>query len=77
MVSYLFTYFAFETKTYTPMKKKEDKTIIGHIGVIGPQMLTRRRKRQRVLSVEEKDRLRAQARAAYEIRITPTTRVSY
>ena len=60
-----------------PMKSKEDKPIIGHIGVIGPQMLTRRRKRQRVLSVEEKDRLRAQAKAAYEIRITPTTRVSY
>lgn len=40
-------------------------------------MLTRRRKRQRVLSVEEKDKLRAQAKAAYEIRIAPTTRVSY
>jgi hypothetical protein len=40
-------------------------------------MLTRRHKRQRVLSVEEKDKLRAQAKAAYEIRIAPTTRVSY
>ena len=57
------------------MKNKDDKTIIGHIGVIGPQMITRRRKRQRVLSVEEKDRLRAQAKAAYEICIAPTTRV--
>lgn len=58
------------------MKKKEDIPVIGHIGVIGPQMLTRRRKRQRVLSVEEKELLIAQAKAAYEIRIAPTTRVS-
>ena len=52
-------------KIHVPMKNKDDKTIIGHIGVIGPQMITCRRNRQHVLSVEEKDRLRAQAKAAY------------
>ncbi|MBR1667992.1 MAG: hypothetical protein IJ693_06905 [Bacteroidaceae bacterium] len=59
------------------MKKKEEQPIIGHIGVIGPRMLTRRRKKQRVLSMEEKEKLIAQAKAAYEIRIAPTERISY
>ena len=52
------------------MEKKE-KTIVGHIGVVGPRRLTRRKK-QRVLSMEERDMLIAQAKAAYEIRINPT-----
>jgi len=52
------------------MEKKE-KTIVGHIGVVGPRRLTRRKK-QRVLSLEERDMLIAQAKAAYEIRINPT-----
>ena len=51
------------------MEKKE-RTIIGHIGVVGPQRLTRRKK-QRVLSTEERERLVAQAKTAYEIRINP------
>ncbi|MBR6031708.1 MAG: hypothetical protein IKP36_07090 [Bacteroidaceae bacterium] len=56
--------------------EKEEKKIIGHIGVIGLQRITRRKKR-RVLSAEEKERLIAQAKAAYEIRINPTERVSH
>ena len=52
------------------MEKKE-KTIIGHIGVVGPRWLTRRKK-QRVLSMEERELLIAQAKNAYEIRINPT-----
>lgn len=51
------------------MEKKE-KTIIGHIGVVGPRLISRRKK-QRVLSSEEKEKLVAQAKAAYEIRINP------
>ncbi len=51
------------------MEKKE-KTIIGHIGVVGPRLISRRRK-QRVLSSEEKEKLVSQAKAAYEIRINP------
>ena len=51
------------------MKKKE-KTIVGHIGVVGPRMITRRRRR-RVVSMEERERLIAQAKTAYEIRINP------
>lgn len=56
------------------MDKKEN-TIIGHIGVIGPKKISCRRKR-RILSVEERERLIAQAKTAYEIRINPTERVS-
>ncbi|MCR5851741.1 MAG: hypothetical protein K6G92_13715 [Bacteroidaceae bacterium] len=52
------------------MEKKE-KTIIGHIGVVGQRRLTRRKK-QRVLSMEERETLIAQAKTAYEIRINPT-----
>ncbi|MBR6843078.1 MAG: hypothetical protein IKM77_12375 [Prevotella sp.] len=48
------------------MKKNNERPIIGHIGVIGPKTLTRRKKK-RVLSEEEKERLIAQAKAAYEI----------
>lgn len=55
--------------------EKEEKKIIGHIGVIGPQRITRR-KRRRLLSAEERERLIAQAKAAYEIHINPTERVS-
>ena len=51
------------------MEKKEE-TIIGRIGVIGPRRLTRRKK-QRVLNTEEREKLVAQAKAAYEIRINP------
>ena len=51
------------------MRKKVEKPIIGHIGVIGPKTLTRRKK-MLVLSVEEKEKLRAQAKAAYEICIS-------
>ena len=51
--------------------EKRKETIIGHIGVIGSRRLTRRKK-QRVLSVEERDTLIAQAKTAYEIRINPT-----
>ena len=51
------------------MEKKE-KTIIGHIGVVGPKRLTRRKK-QRVLTAEEREKLIAQAKTAYEIRIDP------
>ena len=51
------------------MEKKE-KPVIGHIGVIGPKKLTSR-KRRRVLSSQERERLIAQAKAAYEIRINP------
>ena len=49
------------------MEKKE-KTVIGHIGVIGPKKITCR-KRRRVLSLEEREKLIAQAKSAYEIRI--------
>lgn len=55
--------------------EKEEKKIIGHIGVIGPQRITRR-KRRRLLSAEERERLIAQAKAACEIHINPTERVS-
>ena len=55
--------------------KKEEKTIIGHIGVIGQRRITSR-KRRRVLSAEEKEKLVAQAKSAYEIRINPTEGVS-
>ena len=58
------------------MGQKEEKPIIGHIGVIGPKTLTRRKK-HRVLSMEEKERLIAQAKTAYEIRIPSTERVSH
>ena len=51
------------------MEKKE-KTIIGHIGVVGPKRVTRRKK-QRVLTTEEREKLIAQAKTAYEIRIDP------
>ena len=56
--------------------EKEEKKIIGHIGVIGPKRITRRKKHS-VLSTEEKEILIAQAKAAYEIRINPTERVSH
>ena len=55
----------------TPKKRamdKKEKTIIGHIGVIGPRKITRRKKCS-VLSIEDKERLIAQAKSAYEIRI--------
>lgn len=52
------------------MNKKE-KPIVGHIGVIGQRRITRRKK-QHVLSDEEKERLIAQAKMAYEIRINPS-----
>ena len=57
------------------MEKKE-KTIIGHIGVIGPKRIACR-KRHRVLSVEEREKLIAQAKTAYEIRINTYEGVSY
>jgi len=47
---------------------KKEKPIIGHIGVIGLRRISCRKK-QRVLSLEEKEKLIAQAKAAYEIRI--------
>ena len=52
-----------------PMEKKE-KPIIGHIGVIGLRRITSRKKR-RVLNMEEREKLVAQAKSAYEIRINP------
>ena len=52
-----------------PMEKKE-KPIVGHIGVIGLRRITSR-KRRRVLSTEEREKLVAQAKSAYEIRINP------
>ena len=58
------------------MGTKEDKPIIGHIGVVGPKTLTRRKK-HRMLSAEEKERLIALAKTAYEIRIPSTERVSH
>ncbi len=58
------------------MKKTVQKPIIGHIGVIGPRLLTRRRRKQRVLSEDEREKLIAQAKAAYEIRISEAERVS-
>ena len=48
--------------------EKGEKKIIGRIGVIGPQRITRRKKRH-IVSTEEKERLIAQAKAAYEIHI--------
>ena len=48
----------------------KNKTIIGHIGVIGPKRISRRKK-MRVLSIEERERLIQQAKSAYEIRINP------
>ena len=45
------------------MEKKE-KTIIGHIGVVGPRLISRRRK-QRVLSSEEKEKLVSQSKAPH------------
>ena len=57
------------------MEKKE-KTIIGHIGVIGPKRIACRT-RHRVLSVEEREKLIAQAKTAYEIRINTSEGVSY
>ncbi len=56
------------------MEKKE-KLIVGHIGVIGRRRITSRKKR-RVLSTEEKERLIAQAKTAYEIHINSTEGVS-
>ena len=55
--------------------KKEEKTIIGHIGVIGQRRITSR-KRRHVLSNEEKEKLVAQAKSAYEIRINSAERIS-
>ena len=55
---------------------KKEKPIVGHIGVIGRRRITCRKK-QRVLSTEERERLVAQAKSAYEIRINSTERVSY
>lgn len=57
------------------MKKKE-KPIVGHIGVIGLRRITSRKKR-RILSIEERERLVAQAKTAYEIRINSAEGVSY
>ena len=51
-----------------PTMEKKEKTVIGHIGVIGPKKITCR-KRRRVLSLEEREKLIAQAKSAYEIRI--------
>ena len=48
--------------------KKEEKPIVGHIEVIGQRRITSR-KRRRVLSIEEREKLIAQAKSAYEIRI--------
>ena len=47
------------------MEKKE-KPIVGHIGVIGRRRITSRKK-QRVLSIEERERLVAQAKSAITI----------
>ncbi|MBQ7442274.1 MAG: hypothetical protein IJS59_00190 [Bacteroidaceae bacterium] len=47
---------------------KKEKCIIGHIGVVGPRKVTRRKKSP-VLSIEDKEKLIAQAKSAYEIRI--------
>lgn len=57
------------------METKNSIPIIGHIGVIRPRTATRRRK-PRQLTAEEKERLIKQAKTAYEIRITPSARVS-
>lgn len=56
--------------------KKEEKTIVGHIGVIGQRRITSR-KRRHVLNTEEKEKLVAQAKSAYEIRINSTKGASY
>ena len=52
------------------MPTKSDRPVIGHIGIIRPKVSTRSR-RKRPISAEEKERLIEQAKAAYEIRITP------
>ena len=56
--------------------KKEEKPIVGHIEVIGQRRITSR-KRRRVLSIEEREKLIAQAKSAYEIRINSAEGVSY
>lgn len=62
-------------KNIYPMEKNE-KPIVGHIGVIGSRRITSR-KRRRVLSTEEREKLVAQAKSAYEIRINTTERTSH
>lgn len=54
---------------------KKDKPIVGHIGVIGYQRITCR-KRRHLLSAEEREKLVSQAKAAYEIRINSAERIS-
>ena len=56
--------------------EKNEKPIVGHIGVIGSRRITSR-KRRRVLSTEEREKLVAQAKSAYEIRINTTERTSH
>lgn len=55
------------------MDRKPNHIVTGRIGLISPRVLTLHRKKQRALSMEEKQRLVAQAKAAYEIRIAPIT----
>jgi hypothetical protein len=55
--------------------EKKDKPIVGHIGVIGSQRITCR-KRRHLLSAEEREKLVSQAKAAYEIRINSAERIS-
>ncbi len=57
------------------MENQKSIPIIGHIGVIRPRTATRRRK-PKLLTAEEKKRLIEQAKTAYEIRITPSAKVS-
>ncbi|MBQ9665462.1 MAG: hypothetical protein IJV33_03200 [Bacteroidaceae bacterium] len=52
------------------MTKKSEEMVTGRVGLISPRVLTLHRKKQRMLSLEEKQRLVAQAKAAYEIRLT-------
>ncbi|MBR1521358.1 MAG: hypothetical protein IJ635_08995 [Bacteroidaceae bacterium] len=57
------------------MTKKSEEMVTGRVGLISPRVLTLHRKRQRAISMEEKERLVAQAKAAYEIRINPPARI--
>ncbi len=52
------------------MTRKSDNIATGRAGLISPRVLTLHRKKQRMLSLEEKQRLVAQAKATYEIRLT-------